>query len=641
MSQAANQERIEQPPPGETRQTHLPILSLVETLEQVCLSDQPPDKLISELLRGFVGLSDAEYAAYLRVDAHSKQLAVAAELMPRVTEAGARAWGPQIAELAAGVIQQAIIRYRAVSEPGDRVLTGQGYTAVAFPVRGDAAVAGAVVVVVKDGSVILTDTGISMLRLLANFGLLSTTHRAAHAAQQTYHSLSNAWSVVSEIMAFTKPVEMAEVLVNRARSAFGADRASVGFVKGEKVTVAAVSGQDIIDKRSNIVKHIRAAQMEVVVSGEAHSYQIPAEGEDDAEQRSRSPQHVVLAEEGEAKTVYSLPLRHDQDIVGVATFEYQKEPLAEGVRQVLDIVAGQMGPLLYLALQNARAIRQHMRDGAKAAAQKVFGKEHPWRRAIGTAIVALLVFAIFGRCDFNISGSCQLEPSLRRIYSAPFSAVIEAAPVRPGDLVKKGDVILRFEQEDLRMQLREISAKLVSTEKQMASELAEGKVADYAESVALRQAYLAEKQLIERHLAQTVVKSGQNGIVLEGDLKQDIGRPVQMGTQLIIVAPLEQLLLEMYVAQDDVAYIKPEQEGEFTTKAVPGKSIPFTVTKVRPSPVVYQGESMFVAEALVSNPSGALRTGMEGAARVTVGRRNVTWIATRKILNWLRLKLWW
>jgi len=146
--------------------------------------------------------------------------------------------------------------------------------------------------------------------------------------------------------------------------------------------------------------------------------------------------------------------------------------------------------------------------------------------------------------------------------------------VRPGDLVKRGDVILRFEQEDLRLQLREISAKLVSTEKQMASYLAEGKLADYAESVALRQAFLAEKQLLERHLAQTVVKSGQNGIVLEGDLKQDIGRPVQVGTQLIVVAPLEQLLLEMYVSQDDVAYVKPEQEGEFTTKAVPGKSIP-------------------------------------------------------------------
>ena len=56
---------------------------------------------------------------------------------------------------------------------------------------------------------------------------------------------------------------------------------------------------------------------------------------------------------------------------------------------------------------------------------------------------------------------------------------------------------------------------------------------------------------------------------------------------------------------------------------------------------MYQGKSVFVAEALVPNPSGALRTGMEGAARVSIGRRNVTWIATRKILNWLRLKLWW
>ncbi len=640
MNETNTEQRLSQPPEGETRQSHLPILGLVETLEKLCLSNQQAQELLTELLRGFVALADAEYGAFLRVDPASRQLTIAGELMPRVSEGAARAWGQQIAELAAGVIQQSIIRYRAVSEPADRVMTGQAYTALAFPVRGDETVAGAAVIIVKEGSVILTDTGVSMLRLLADFGLLYSANRSAEQSRRLYESLSNAWTVVSEVMAFHRPVEMAEVMVNRARSAFGADRAAVGFVDNEKATIAAVSGQDIIDKRSNTVKRLQAVQMEVVVSGEAQLYHAEDEEEEGAAE-ARRPQHAALAKETGAKSVYSAPLRKDKDLIGVTTFEFHQEKLSEETRRVLDVLTGQLGPLLYLARLNARAFRKRLMDGAAAAAKWAFGREHPWRRAGAAAAVALVLAAVFGRCEFAVKGNCQLQPALRRMYSAPFDAVIKAAPVRPGDLVKRGDTVLVFEQKDLRMQLREAEAKLVSTEKEMASYLAKGEVSDYAEAKARRDAFLAQTQLLRHRLSQTVVKSALSGIVLTGDLRQHIGRPVRMGEELLTIAPLRQLLLEVYVAQDDVAYVEPGQRGRFTTKAAPNVALPFVVGKVRPAPIVYQGENVYVVEAVVENPSGALRSGMEGAAKILVGRRNVTWVATRKILNWLRLHLWW
>jgi hypothetical protein len=114
-----------------------------------------------------------------------------------------------------------------------------------------------------------------------------------------------------------------------------------------------------------------------------------------------------------------------------------------------------------------------------------------------------------------------------------------------------------------------------------------------------------------------------------------------MGEKLVEVAPLESFVLEIEVAQGDVGYVESGQEGRFTTKARPGVAIPFEVGRIRPTPEVRGNASVYVAEARVRNEGGWLRPGMEGASKVKVERRNVTWTVSRKLINWLRLHLWW
>ena len=35
-----------------------------------------------------------------------------------------------------------------------------------------------------------------------------------------------------------------------------------------------------------------------------------------------------------------------------------------------------------------------------------------------------------------------------------------------------------------------------------------------------------------------------------------------------------------------------------------------------------------------------MRPGMEGVAKISVGKRRYAWIWTRKMVNWIRMKLW-
>ena len=620
--------------------TGLPVLGLIERLEQACRPGTPPDVFVHELVAGFVALAEAHYGAFWRADA-AGHLVPQQELMPRVSDRAAKGWAPVLEELAGGVIQQNIIRYHRVPEPADQLLTGETYMALGFPIAGQALVAGCVTIVVKGDSAVLSGAGVALLRLMSEFGVIYTSADSAAHFKNFYGSLSSAWDVVGEALAFTKPTEMAQVLADKARAALGAQRVSVGLVKRGKIHVTAISGEDMVDKRSNIVRLMQAAQTEVMISGEAGRYDRTAPDAERAEQLSRSPQHERLSRMGDCDVAYSVPLRKGEDLVAVWTFEFSHEALSAEARQVIDVTSGQVGPIVHLALENHRGVLKRVTDGLKWGAQWVFGKEHPWRKTAGAAICLVALFAIFGKIAFNISGSCRLAPSQIQVYAAPFDTTISAAPVKPGDSVKKGQAVVEFDKEELELQLRAAQSDATSAEKKLSTYLAQEKMPEYAETKAALAAQQAKIEILQGRLVRTVLTADTAGVVINGDLRQDIGRSVQMGQELLQVAPLGVLLLEMQIDQGDVGFVKAGQSGSFTTKAAPDTTIQFKVTAVRPMPEVRTGGSYFIAEAMVENAEGVLSPGMEGAAKIKVGRGKVIWVVSRKIVNWLRLHLWW
>jgi multidrug efflux pump subunit AcrA (membrane-fusion protein) len=626
--------------PGDA--TDLAILRLIDSVQAVCRPGTETDRFLDELLRGFVSLANAHYGAFWAADEQSGELSIRAELMPKVSEEAARAWGNALGQLAVGVLQQGIIRYQAVPEPAGELLTGQNYIGLGFPVRGDQEVSGCATLVVRQGAPILSDAGIGMLRMLADFGLLFSSAKSAARFEAFYKSLSGGWELIGEVLAFGRPLEMAQVLAERARNEFGVSRVSVGFVTGEKVEVAAVSGEDTLDKRSNLVRMIKAAQTEVVVSGEPGFYDAEAEPEHRAELMTRNPQHEFLARASGTRVVYSVPLRMEGDLIGVWTLESGPgQELEDEVMRVVDVTAGQLGPLLHLAQQNARGPLRRGGDGLTAAARWVFGREHPGRKAAGVALILVLAFAVFGRIGFRVSATCRLTPSARRVYSAPFDTTIREADLRPGDTVEPGQLLVRFDREDLVLRMRETQSKLTSAEKQMSSYLAEQKMSQYAEAKAQRDALTAEVGLLQRWIDRTELRAEEGGLVISGDLTQELGRSVRMGEQLMEVAPLDTLILEVEVEQGDISYVTADHGGRFTTKADPDRPIAFEIGKIRPVPETRGGRSVYVAEAVITNKDGWLRPGMEGAAKVNVGRRNAVWVISRKLVDWVRLHIWW
>ena len=128
--------------------------------------------------------------------------------------------------------------------------------------------------------------------------------------------------------------------------------------------------------------------------------------------------------------------------------------------------------------------------------------------------------------------------------------------------------------------------------------------------------------------------------MVEGDLSQKLGAPVERGQVLFEVAPLESYRVVLQVDERDVADVAVGQRGTLLLSAFPSEPIPFAVEKITPVSSALEGRNYFRVEARPEGAGGRLRPGMEGVGKIEIGRRRVIWIWTRQAIDWFRLALW-
>ena len=62
--------------------------------------------------------------------------------------------------------------------------------------------------------------------------------------------------------------------------------------------------------------------------------------------------------------------------------------------------------------------------------------------------------------------------------------------------------------------------------------------------------------------------------------------------------------------------------------------------RIRPQAEIQGQLNVYVAEAEAALPFAWMRPGMEGVAKIEVGRRRVWWVVLHRATDYLRLKLW-
>jgi hypothetical protein len=129
-------------------------------------------------------------------------------------------------------------------------------------------------------------------------------------------------------------------------------------------------------------------------------------------------------------------------------------------------------------------------------------------------------------------------------------------------------------------------------------------------------------------------------VVLTGELNRRIGAPVKTGDVLFEVAPLPELRADVMVPEDQIGDVRTGQEGELATASYPDRRIRFVVEHVNPVAEVSKQQNAFKVRVRLLEVQPWMRPGMEGVAKITIDRRSYAWLWTRRLVNWVRMKLW-
>ena len=427
----------------------------------------------------------------------------------------------------------------------------------------------------------------------------------------------------------------ATALATELATRFQCERVSVGFKTGQHIQVEALSHNAVFDKRSNLIQSIGLAMDEAMAQGDNIVFERSQQSD------TANSAHAYLAENFDSTNIYTLPLTVSGEMVGAMTLERVNDQAfnAEAMKLYKEIGL-LIGPILHLKRQHDLGLAVRSQGWFRRQLEYLFGEGHPLLKATVMGGLVLVLLASFVKWEYRVAASATLEGSVQRAVVAPIDGYIATATMRAGDLVKAADVMGTLEDKDLQLEQIKLQGQREQVTKEYRSALASR---DRSEarvlSARLRQTD-AQLELIREQLSRTQLTAPIDGMIVKGDLSQSLGSPVEQGTVLFEIAPLDEYRIILQVDERDILEVSEGQQGQLALTAMPGETLKFDVTRITPVSSQEHGSNTFRVEARLHESSQQLRPGMEGTGKIVVGPRRLIWIWTHTLVDWLRLKLW-
>jgi RND family efflux transporter MFP subunit len=413
------------------------------------------------------------------------------------------------------------------------------------------------------------------------------------------------------------------------------ERVSLGLQRHGAMKVQAMSHTAKFDAQSNAIQKIGAA-MEEAAEQDATIAFPPL-----ADRRVRiTREHEQLAQEHDRGATLTVPMADEGHVIGALTFERVGLGFDAQAQSDCEDAAAILGPIL--ALRDAAEVgaMRRMGDWLSERLSELRGPDHPRARLVAACFAAFVLLLGLANGDHRVTADATIEGRIQRAIVSGLDGYIAEANARAGDLVKRGEPLGSLDDRDLRLERRKWMGRREQLKKEYREALS-GLDRAQLNIVSARIAQAeAQLDLVDGDLARTRLVAPFDGVVVRGDLSQSLGSPVSKGDVLFELAPLEGYRVILRVDERDVSYLKPGEKGQLALSATPGERLAFTVDRITPVASALDGQNTFRVEAAVDAQAAALRPGLEGVAKIDVGRRRLVWIWTHELLDWIRLWAW-
>ncbi|MCA9090474.1 MAG: HlyD family efflux transporter periplasmic adaptor subunit [Planctomycetaceae bacterium] len=474
--------------------------------------------------------------------------------------------------------------------------------------------------------------------------------------------------------------DVALTAANDGRRLLGCDRLSVAVVRGQETRIAAISGQDEVQRRANLVRSMRRLTERTLRGGTPLRY----EGE---LQHLPDELHQALADylvESRMRLVWVLPL-HAPGPVDDLRAEHdpqRKQRRAIGALIVEQSSVSQpqpglaakselLGDHVATALTNAQAHEAIF----LLPLWRSLGRLLTWmhgRRLWWTA-AGLLLLTIAGGLltwlpwDYRVEAEGLAMPVEKYDVFAPWDGDVLELTVVSGERVRVGQILLTLRSDELQTQRLTVENEVREKHKQVSALTSQFQEADRrgaaADAVRLQgelvQARIElagaeqELQLLEERLEKLIVKAPAAGVVATFQLRQQLqNRPVQRGERLLQVmndqGPWQ---LELEVPEYRMGHILSALRRS-AAESLPVEYVPSTAVEHAYAATLTEiatrsnssAESGTIVEAYASiNPDDLphRRIGAEVTAKISCGEHSLGYVLFGDLLEFFRRKLWW
>jgi HlyD family secretion protein len=248
----------------------------------------------------------------------------------------------------------------------------------------------------------------------------------------------------------------------------------------------------------------------------------------------------------------------------------------------------------------------------------------------------------------------NLEPQREVTVGAEISGLITEVLVTENDRVRAGDVLARFDTEELAVNLEQAQARLALAQASVAeaeatleeARLDEQRIQGVVERGLASQAELdraraareraqarigsahasvreaqAAVSVVETRLSKAVITSPIDGVVLERNVEPGnaVAASFQTPQLFLLAEDLRQMELHIALDEADVGLVQPGQPATFTVDAWPQEVFNAEVLKVYLYPNVDNNVVTYTTVLSAANADGRLKPGMTATATIITG----------------------
>ena len=476
--------------------------------------------------------------------------------------------------------------------------------------------------------------------------------------------------------------EVANVVVNDGRILLGVDRVSLAMRSGRKTRIRAVSGQESVHPRGNLIRTLNNLTDKVIKSGEPFRYDgsignIP--------QQLEEPLADFIQESG-TRFLLIAPLLEPERLVK------PEEPMGGG--PVKKVPREKIGALIIEQMSSSQpstqlkstldAVIDHVAAAAHNAQahSSIFllplwrstGRFFEWlkgrRLAMACAILALLGAAIAALVvvpwDYRVDGTGRLMPVTQREVFAPWDGQVYELYVEGGEHVVKDQPLMKLNNDELKAELAKVESELQEKQKLLHSLKAQADDAEKkgntddrlkAKGKALEtqveiDGAKMQREILQERLKKLTVLAPIDGIVTTFQVQQLLeNRPVKRGDLLLQVMDEKgDWQLELEIAEHRVGRIlKAQQELgeslpiEYRLLTSPESSFQATLKSLATRTVTAEEEGS-VLEARASLDENKLPSRAIGAdvrARIGCGKSCLGDVLFGDVIEFIQKYLWW